>query len=82
MKKFIESIEGNVDLSFWNSIMTIYPIKSNLSYPDKEYLHVGGWIKHFFGGYDMELTSIPSSMSSASVNATDLTNQMVYKLLY
>jgi len=49
LEKFVETYQGNVDLSFWNTIMSTEEERIG-SGGDKN-THIEGWILHFYGIY-------------------------------
>ena len=51
INKFIDTFDNNVDISFWNSIMTTNEEKRKSSGGPYEITWIDGWILHFFGIY-------------------------------
>jgi hypothetical protein len=57
VNKFIETYDGNVDVGFWNNIMTTEDRRIGSGGDVQTYLH--GWITHFFQIYNkVDLDSI------------------------
>ena len=51
LEKFLDTFDGNPDVSWWNTIMTSEEIQLGSGINDSLTL-VEGWILHFFGIYD------------------------------
>lgn len=61
--KFLEAIEGKIDLTFWNSMFDITPgIGVSGGSEETKVTKFNGWIKNFFGIENLEMYKIPPSI--------------------
>ena len=61
ISKFIETFDNNVDVDFWNKIMTISEEKRSSSGGPNKINWIDGWILHFFGIYKKtDICDIPN----------------------
>jgi hypothetical protein len=68
INKFIDTFDNNVDISFWNSIMTTNEVKRKSSGGPYTITWIDGWILHFFGIYEKtDIDNIPSYTISVPI---------------
>lgn len=51
LRKFLETFDGNSNISFWNNIMTTENVRIGSGGDTEMYIH--GWITHFYGIYEV-----------------------------